>query len=229
MKVLFDANGGRAEGYLAAPAEGRGPGVLVLQEWWGLVPHIEDVCDRFPREGFTALAPYLYPGERTKDPDTAGRLMMALEVPNVAADLRGALDALRAHPTCASSKVGTVGFCLGGQLALFAACLHPDAVGACVDFYGIHPKITPDLGRLQAPVLGLFAEKDEFVPPATVADLSQRLREAGKEHEFHTYPGVGHAFFNDTRRDAYDATAAADAWHRTLRFFRQNVNDSLEA
>jgi carboxymethylenebutenolidase len=224
MQVEFPADGRTAEGHLAIPKSGKGPGVIVIQEWWGLVPHITKLADRFAAEGFTALAPDLYHGRCTTNPDEAGRLMMGLDVPKVAEDLRGAIDFLRARPECSSEKVGTVGFCLGGQLSLFAACVHPDAVGACVDFYGVHPNVKPDVTKLQAPVLGFFAEKDAYVNAQVVQDLDERLTQAGKKHEFKTYAGVDHAFFNDTRPEVYDAKAADDAWRRTIAFFRANLS-----
>jgi carboxymethylenebutenolidase len=212
----------RVRGYLATPASGRGPGVLVIQEWWGLVDHITEVCDRFAREGFVALAPDLYRGESTSDPDAAGRLMMGLEIPRAARDLDGAVQALRAEPGTEGPKVGAVGFCMGGQLALFAATRNP-AIGAVVDFYGIHPNVTLDLSGLQAAVLGIFAEHDTFVPPEAARKLEADLRAAGKRAVCEVYPGVGHAFFNDTRPDVYDAQAAARAWSDTLAFLRAEL------
>lgn len=213
----------RARGYLAKPASGRGPGVLVIQEWWGLVDHVRDLCDRFAREGFVALAPDLYRGESTSDPDAAGRLMLGLEIPRAARDLDGAVKALRDEPGTEGPKVGAVGFCMGGQLALFAACRNP-AIGAVVDFYGIHPKVTLDLAPLQAAVLGIFAEHDAFVPPEAARKLEADLRAAGKRAVCEVYPGVGHAFFNDTRPDVYDAQAAARAWSDTLAFLRAELH-----
>lgn len=224
MKVEFQCGSHRTAGHLAVPKSGRGPGVVVLQEWWGLVPHITELADRFAAEGFTALAPDMYHGRCALSPDEAGRMMMGLDVPKVAEDLRGAIDFLRARPECSSKKVGTVGFCLGGQLSLYAACVHPDAVGACVNFYGVHPNVKPDVTKLKAPVLGFFAEKDAFVNAQVVGELSSRLAAAGKAHEFKTYPAVNHAFFNDTRPDVYDAKAAADSWSRTLAFFRRHLD-----
>jgi carboxymethylenebutenolidase len=224
MQVEFTCGTHRTKGHLAAPKSGKGPGVIVIQEWWGLVPHITQLADRLAAEGFVALAPDLYHGRCTTDPDEAGRLMMGLDVPKVAADLRGAIDFLRARPECSSKKVGTVGFCLGGQLSLFAACVHPDAVGACVNYYGVHPNVKPDLSKLAAPVLGFFAEKDAYVNGPVVKELSDRLTKAGKKHEFKTYPGVNHAFFNDTRPDVYDAKAAADSWAKIVAFFHANLS-----
>ena len=220
--VEFRSNGGTAAGYLATPEGGRGPGVIVLQEWWGLVPHIKDVADRFAREGFVALAPDLFHGERATSPDEAGKLMMALNIEQAEKDLRGAVEYLSGHEATAGDAVGTVGFCMGGVLSLFAASKN-ERVGACVVFYGIHPKVEPDLDALRAPVLGLYAERDQFVPPAAVRELEAQLKERGKAVEMHIYPGTDHAFFNDTRPEVYDPEAAADAWRRTVAFLRQHL------
>jgi carboxymethylenebutenolidase len=223
MLVEFPCDGRSTKGHLAPSKSGRGPGVIVIQEWWGLVPHIVGIADRLASEGFTALAPDLYHGRKAADPDEAGRLMMGLDVPKMAQDLRGAIDHLLAHSACSSKKVGTVGFCLGGQLSLYAACVHPDAVGACVNYYGIHPNVKPEVTKLRAPVLGFFAEKDAYVNAAAVKDLAGRLDAAGKTYEFKTYPGVDHAFFNDTRKEVYDRAAAEDSWERTTAFFRRHL------
>jgi len=218
--VEFPTNGRTTKGYLAKPASGNGPGVLVIQEWWGLVPHIENVCDRFAAEGFTALAPDMYHGETASEPDTAGKLFMALNIAQAEKDLAGAAKYLAGHSS--TSKIGVVGFCMGGQLALFAGCLDKN-IGAIVDFYGIHPNVHPDYARLSGPVLGLFAEKDAFVTPETARGVEAAIKKAGKAVEVHIYPGVDHAFFNDENTAAYDKPAAADAWRRTLAHFRANL------
>jgi carboxymethylenebutenolidase len=222
-RVTFQANGHHTPGYLARPAAGGGPGLIVIQEWWGLVPHIEDLADRYAREGFVALAPDLYHGEKAKGPDQAGKLMMALNIEQAEQDLRGAIQFLRTQPGITGSHVGTVGFCMGGALSLFAASKNPE-VGACVVFYGGHPNVKADLPSLQAPVLGLWAGKDGFVTPQVVAELDRQLTALGKRHEFHTYPHADHAFFNDTRPVVYDKAAAADAWTRTVDFFRRELS-----
>ena len=216
--VSFAANGGAAEGYLAVPDQ-PGPGVLVIQEWWGLVGHIKEVADRFAEAGFTALAPDLFHGEATTSPDAAGKLLMALAVDRAEQDLRGAADHLAT--VASGDSVGVVGFCMGGQLALYAASKSP-RVGACVDFYGVHPNVHPDYEAIRCPVLGLFAEKDGFVNAEAVGKLGGSLAAAGVAHQFHTYPGTDHAFFND-RRPAYDPEASADAWDRVIRLFRENL------
>jgi carboxymethylenebutenolidase len=218
--VEFPSNGRTTQGYLATPAQGKGPGVLVLQEWWGLVGHIKNVCDRFAAEGFSALAPDLYHGQTANEPDEAGKLFMALNIGQAEKDLRGATAFVAQHSSTA--RIGAVGFCMGGQLALFAATLDPN-VGACVNFYGIHPNVKPDYARLSGPVLGLFAEKDQFVNPSVARQMDVEIKGAGKQSEIHIYPGVDHAFFNDERADIYNKPAAEDAWKRTLAHFRAHL------
>ena len=217
--VQFPSNGRTTEGYLATPAQGKGPGVLVLQEWWGLVGHIKAVCDRFAAEGFSALAPDVYHGKTASEPDEAGKLFMALNIGEAEKDLAGAAKFLAGHSS--TKKLGAVGFCMGGQLALFAGCIDPN-IGAVVDFYGIHPNVKPDYSRLSGPVLGLFAEKDAFVTPETAKGVEAAIKKAGKPVEIHIYPGVDHAFFND-ESGAYNKAAAEDAWRRTLAHFRSNL------
>ena len=221
-EIEFASDGDRVKGYLAAPASGRGPGVLVIQEWWGLVEHIRDVCDRFAREGFVALAPDLYRGETASDPDRAGRLMMGLEIPRAARDLDAAVKTLLDQPAVDGPRMGAVGFCMGGQLALFAATRNP-RIGAVVDFYGVHPNVKLDLAGLRAPVLGIFAERDGFVTPAVARKLAADLEAAGKSVRCEIYPGVDHAFMNDSRPDVYAAAAAARGWSQALAFLRAEL------
>jgi carboxymethylenebutenolidase len=218
--VDFPSNGGTTQGYLATPASGKGPGVLVIQEWWGLVPHIKRVADRFAAEGFAALAPDMYHGKTADEPDGAGKLFMALNIAQAEKDLRGAATYLAGQSS--TPKLGAVGFCMGGQLALFAGTVNPN-VGAVVDFYGIHPNVKPDYSKLSGPVLGLFAEKDGFVTPQTAREVDAAIKKAGKSSEIHIYPNVDHAFFNEDNTGAYNKAAADDAWRRTLTFFRQHL------
>lgn len=217
--VEFSSNGNTCQGYLALPASGSGPGVVVLQEWWGLVDHIKDVCDRFAEAGFVALSPDLYHGDSTTSPDDAGKLMMALNIDRTERDMAGAIEYLLGLDATTGARVGTVGFCMGGQLSLYAACVN-DRVGACVDYYGIHPEVHPDLSNLKAPVLGFFAENDAFVTPAVARELEADLKAEGKSVEIHIYPGAEHAFFNDDRPEVYHERLAKDSWTRMLALFR---------
>lgn len=220
--VGFSSNGGTTTGFLAIPQKGTGPGVIVIQEWWGLVDHVKDVCDRFANEGYVALAPDLYHGESTKSPDEAGKLMMALSIDQAEKDLRGAIQYLLNHEATTGARVGVIGFCMGGALALYAASKNAQ-VGACAVFYGIHPNVKPDLPNLQAPVLGIYAERDQFVPPESVRELERQLKELGKSVEIHIYPETDHAFFNDQRPDVYNPKAAEDAWRRVTQFFAKHL------
>jgi carboxymethylenebutenolidase len=221
-KVEFQSNGGQTDGYLAIPKSGSGPGVVVIQEWWGLVDHIKDVCERFAGEGFVALAPDLYHGQIAKSPDEAGKMMMALRIDEAEKDLKGAIDYLLSHESTKGEKVGTVGFCMGGALSLYAATKNLK-VGACVVFYGGHPNVKPDLSNLNSPVLGIYAERDGFVTPELVNQMENQLKSLGKSVDVHIYPGVDHAFFNDARPEVYNAAASADAWRLVIEFLRRNL------
>ncbi|MGH9188056.1 MAG: dienelactone hydrolase family protein [Acidimicrobiales bacterium] len=223
--VELASNGGTAPGYFATPERGAGIPLVVIQEWWGLVPHIEDVCDRFAAEGFAALAPDLFRGEKTTEPDEAGKLMMALNVAQAAKDMSGAVDFLLASDRTRGTKVGVTGFCIGGGLALVLACHRPDAIGACVPFYGLIPweHAEPDWSKLEAPVLGHYAENDGFFGPDKAAELEQKLKDLGKEADLHIHPGCDHAFFNDSRPEVYNAEEARTAWLETLDFLRAHL------
>jgi len=210
------------EGYLSVPSSGSGPGVIVIQEWWGLVPHILAVTDRFAAAGFTALAPDLYRGVRAEDPDEAASLMMALHIGDTSKLLASAIDALIEDPATTGERVGVVGFCMGGQLSLYAACDNWK-IAACIDYYGIHPNVQPVLRELSGPLLGFFAEHDDYAGPDQVHALTEELTLLGKPHEFITYPGTHHAFFNDTR-PAYNKEAADDSWKRAVAFFHESLS-----
>jgi carboxymethylenebutenolidase len=223
--VEFPSNGHIAQGYFAPAASGSGPGIVVIQEWWGLVPHIEDLVDRFAAAGFSALAPDLYHGKTTREPDEAGKLMMAMNLEQAAKDMSGAVDFLAGHPATSSSELGVVGFCMGGGLAMMLATQRPDAIGACVAYYGIIPwdHAQPDWSRLDCAVLGHFAENDTFFTPELARQLQDQLMGLGKDVEFIVHPGCDHAFFNDTRPEVYDEATSLRTWDQTLAFFRDEL------
>jgi carboxymethylenebutenolidase len=218
--VEFTSNGGTAQGYLAVPPGGTGIPLVVIQEWWGLVPHITDVCDRFAGEGFVALAPDLYHGETTTEPDEAGKLMMALNIEQAARDMSGAVD--KVAEVAGRDRVGVTGFCMGGGLALVLATRRPDKVKAVVPWYGLipWPNAEPDWSQLDAKVLGHYAGNDGFFDPAKVAEFQQTLDDLGKEADLHVVEGADHAFFNDTRPEAYHPTAAQECFGETVEFLR---------
>src|SRR4051794_98799 len=216
--VEFPSNGGTGQGYLATPGGGKGPGVVVIQEWWGLVDHIKDLCERFAGEGFMALAPDLYHGTTTAEPDEAGKLMMTLNMEQAAKDMSGAVTYL--DDRSSTPGVGVVGFCMGGGLALLLATQRGDAVKACVPFYGVIPPQgpKPDWWRLSGPIQGHYAENDDFAGPAEVQKLKEQLDSEGKETEFFLYPGTEHAFFNDDRPEVHHEEASDVAWQRMIPF-----------
>ena len=218
--VTFKSNGGTCAGYIAG--EG-GPGIVVIQEWWGLNDHIKDVVDRFAAAGFVAIAPDLYHGESATEPDGAGKLMMALNLAEAGKDMSGAIDLLQQRT--GRTNVGVVGFCMGGGLALVAACQRPDAVAAVAPFYGLIPwaGAQPDWSALAAKVEGHYAANDGYFTPENAAALQAQLRDLGKDATLHVYPDTDHAFFNDTRPEVYDAAASATAWDRTLALFRTTL------
>jgi carboxymethylenebutenolidase len=224
QNVTFPSGGRTAHGYLAVPSTGRGPGVVVIQEWWGLTSHIADVTDRLAAEGFVALAPDLYGGATTHDSDEAGKLMQELPVEDAARDLGGAVDFLLGHEAVTSAKVGAIGFCMGGGFVLVLAAQQGDKIGAAVPFYGVLKEDFPSFADLTAPLLGHFGEQDEMAGPDAVRALAQRIgSESGVQPEFHLYP-AGHAFFNDENHlGTYDPEQAQLAWGRTLEFLRAKL------
>lgn len=224
QNVSFASNGGQAHGYLAKPESGSGPGLVVIQEWWGLDDHIADLVDRFAAEGFVALAPDLFGGKVAHDADEAGALMQALPPDQAARDLGGAVDYLLADEAVTSTKVGAVGFCMGGGFVLQLAAQQGDKIGAAVPFYGVGAGVPDEFSQITAPVQGHYAEQDGFYPVDQArAQEEQMRRETGADVEFFYYP-AGHAFHNDKdRMGTYDAQSAKLAWQRTVEFLKANL------
>jgi len=216
-----ELDGQELTGYLAAPlATEGGPGVVLLQEWWGLNEHIKDVARRIAREGYVVLAPDLYHGQSTTEPDEARKLVMELDQEAAVAEIDAASDFLRGQPMVAGDKVGIVGFCMGGRLALQAGLKDTD-LGAVVAFYGT-PLTAEEAPSMGAPVLGLYGSEDGGIPVPDVEAMGEALDAAGVQNEIQVYEGAEHAFFNDTRA-SYDADAAEDAWTRMLAFFEAEL------
>jgi carboxymethylenebutenolidase len=224
QNVSFPSNGSTAHGYLVLPESGRGPGVVVIQEWWGLTSHIADVADRLAAEGFVVLAPDLFGGPTTHDADEAGRLMQELPVDRAARDLGGAVDYLLGHDAVTSTQIGAVGFCMGGGFVLVLAAQQGDKIGAAVPFYGVLGEDYPSFENLSAPLLGHFGEQDEMATPDHVRELSARIeRQSGRRPDFRSYP-AGHAFFNDQNLiGTYEPEQAAKAWDATIQFLREHL------
>jgi len=212
-------------GYLAEPAHAAGaPGIIVIQEWWGLNGQIRGVADRLAAAGYVALVPDLYRGKSTVEAEEAHHLMTGLNFADAAAqDIRGAVQFLKAR----GGKVGITGFCMGGALTLLAAVHVPEADAAVV-WYGYPPLEYVDAKRIRAPLMGHWGTEDSVFPIGKVDELEKRLREAHVAFEFHRYH-ARHAFANETA-DArnldylkHDAAAAALAWRRTLEFLTTHL------
>ncbi len=218
--IEYPGEGETLTGYLAHPGEGTHPAVVVIQEWWGLNEHIKDVTRRFAREGFVALAPDLYHGAVASEPDEARKLVMELDMAAAVEEIRQAIAFLQAQPSVGSQKVGVVGFCMGGGLALQTA-LAEKGLGAAVAFYG-RPLAEGQATQVKAPILGLYGAQDSGIPASQVQAMEAALDSAGVPNEFHIYEGAGHAFFNDTSSN-YVPDAATDAWSRTLAWFHTNL------
>lgn len=219
MVEYVGEDGETLTGYLARPKTGEAaPGVIVIQEWWGLNEHIKDVTRRLAREGFVALAPDLYHGVVVSEPDEARKLVMELDMAAAIEEIRNAIDYLQAQNFVSGTKVGVVGFCMGGRLSLQTARAEPD-LGAVVAFYG-SPLTPEEVTDVTAPVLGLYGSEDGGIPVSSVRAMEDALKQAGIDTEIQVYEGAGHAFFNDTRQ-SYHPEAAADAWQRTLAWFRR--------
>ena len=198
--------------------------MIVIQEWWGLTDHIVDIADRLATEGFVALAPDLFGGKTTHDSDEAGRLMSELPAEQAAKDLSGAVDFLLDHPAVTSSKVGAVGFCMGGGFVLLLAAQQGDKIGAAVPFYGVGQGVPDQFTGITAPVQGHYAEQDAFYPADEARKQEQQIRqESGAEVQFFYYP-AGHAFHNDQDLlGTYDAESAKLAWQRTVDFLHAKL------
>ncbi|HKY52004.1 MAG TPA: dienelactone hydrolase family protein [Candidatus Limnocylindria bacterium] len=224
--VKFQANGDTVDGYLATPPGGKGPGVIVIQEWWGLNDQVKGVADMFAREGFVALAPDFYRGKGAKigEPDQAQKLMMEFfQANNAAQTARGAASYLSSHAALSGSKVGVIGFCMGGFLAMLVGSVAPDRVAAVVNCYGVGQRM-PDLKPMRGiPLLGIFGGKDHSANADAVAGLERAAKEAGVTFTKHVYPDADHAFLNEQRKDVHRPDDAKDAWGKILSFLKSNV------
>ena len=218
--VHFKANGSSCPAYLSEPADDRThPGLVVIQEWWGLDEHIKDVACRFAEQGYVALAPDLYRGQVTAEPDEAGKLAMNLNQDQAVKDIQGAIAYLKGQTT---GKIGVIGYCMGGGLSLETACVSRD-LSAAVVYYGSNPDPLDRVQSISCPLLGIYAEKDPVISPAQVEQLKQALDQHGKQYDIHIYPGTQHAFFNDMRPEIHDPQASRDAWSKTLTFLGRHL------
>jgi carboxymethylenebutenolidase len=222
-RVTFASkDGSEVGGVIALPLGGdKAPGVVLLQEWWGLNDHIKTFADRFAAAGFVTLAPDLYHGKVTADPDEAGKLMQALDRDRALRDIEGAVRHLLANARC-NGKVGVTGFCMGGAFTISAAATIPE-VSAAVPFYGVPPADKTDYKKLTAPIMGHFATRDQWASVAAAEGVKKALEAHGRSMQIHVYE-ADHAFANDTRPDVYNPEAARLAFDRTVAFLRHHLD-----
>jgi carboxymethylenebutenolidase len=195
--VEFASNGDTAGGFLFVPEQGSGPGVILLQEWWGVDWAMKDVAERMSKAGFVALIPDLYHGELAghDEMDKAAHLMSSMPADRAAKDMNGAVDFLANHEAVTGDGLGVVGFCMGGMLALLLAANRPDTIKAAVPFYGFpQGDMEPDWSSLDAAVRGHMAESDDFFGPEAAKALEKKLQDMGKDVVITVHSGTGHAF-----------------------------------
>jgi len=225
--VEFRSNGSVASGYLVKPRSGSGPGVLVIQEWWGLDSGIKSMADRLGAAGFVALAPDLYHGELAghDEMDKAARLMQSMPAERAGRDMSGAVDYLSSHSAVTTKGIGVVGFCMGGMLSFLIAANRPDKVKALVPFYGFpHGAMEPDWSALSASIRGHMAEHDDYFPPAAARALEAKLRAMGKQVTLTVHPGTGHAFMGPHNAlGTLNAALAEQIWPEVVSFLHEAV------
>lgn len=219
MDIQIQVNQQPVRAYLAVPAGGTGPGVLVLHAWWGLTPFFKTLCDRLAEAGFIALAPDLYHGPTAATVAEAQALIDAADSQQIGDTVMAAKDALLKYDGRSGDGLGVIGFSMGGAWTLVAAAYAPEVVRAAVVFYGV---AMVDFAKMKAKFMGHYSDVDEWEPLEGIQALEAAMKDAGVDGTFHLYPGRAHWFFEDNRPE-YDAAAAGQAWERTLAFFRQTL------
>lgn len=219
--VSFSDGGAAVDGYLATPHDGKThPGVLLIQEWWGIEAHIKELVERMAAYGYVVLAPDLYHGKVAQEPNTAEKEMMALNKEAAVQEVGKGIDYLKGRDDVVAAKIGVVGFCMGGLLAWKVAETQDGAIAAVAPFYGAsyHPT-AEDMAKVTAPALVVWGEKDGSVSPADREHISSLLQQQGKTHKTLLYP-AGHAFMND-KHGAHEPNSAQQAWNELLAWFKQ--------
>jgi carboxymethylenebutenolidase len=220
-RVEFAGDGLIVAAYEARPAgDGPRPALILIHEWWGVTPHIEDVARRYAAEGFLVVAPDLYDGVTTRDADEAARLMAGLSLEKGLASLEVVLEGLRSRADVTS--VGVTGFCMGGTFSLRLAC--EKSLDVAVPFYGDVPEETEFIARLSCPLLFIGGERDAWITTAKMDRLAAALRTYHRDGEVKVYAGASHAFFNDTRPEVFSPADAADAWKTVVAFLKRHLH-----
>jgi carboxymethylenebutenolidase len=224
--VYTDASGTGPQGYLVRPDDDATlrPGIVLIQEWWGIEPHVRDLAQQLAARGFIVLVPDLYHGQIATEPDDAVKLMMLVRsnIERALSEITLALDFLRADAHVRPSSMGLMGFCMGGFLAYKMASRYPH-LAAISPWYGSgYDPSVEDLSKVSAPVLAVYGELDQGIPPAAIERIEKAFTNAGKQITVKVYKGAGHAFLNNTH-GSYNETAAKDAWQLAVEFLKKNL------
>ncbi|MEJ5338976.1 MAG: dienelactone hydrolase family protein [Aquificaceae bacterium] len=229
--ISFKKDGVEVSGYLSEPEFGKGPMVFVFHEWWGLVEHIKDVCDRYAKEGFYAFGIDLYRGKTASDPDNAGKLMQDL-FQNRLSEAEAMVGASIAHfkeqdmgyvPRIGEFMLGATGFCCGGTCTWYFGAKFAGDFKALVPYYGLYSIVPIDFSGIRAPVLAVHAGMDSFIPLSEVTKAIEECNKNKIDAQFLVYAGVDHAFFNNTRPEVYHEEYANDVWEKTIAFFNKHL------
>jgi carboxymethylenebutenolidase len=222
--VQFPDGTATVSGFLATPEKpGRYPALVVIHEWWGLTDWVKEQTQKLADQGYIALAPDLYRGQVTSDPEVAHELMRGLPADRAVSELKAAFAYLAARKDVDRGHIGSIGWCMGGGFSLQLA-IHEPHLSACVVNYGALPTDPNDIQQIYAPVLGSFGADDRGITPADVADFEKTMRGMNRRAYVKVYDGAGHGFENSTNTAAFRPDAAADAWARTLDFLNKALH-----
>ena len=223
MHAFYTSNGRGVDGYLSHPtAPGPWPAMIIVHEWWGLEDHFRELGRRLAREGLVTLVPDLYHGAVASEPEVAARLKTSLNIDAAVTDILGAVPYLRGLPFV-SEKVGVMGFCMGGGLALLAACRSRELAAAVVYFPSIYPD-QDEIGEVACPLLLHYGTADSVTPTSEIERITQALDRNRKAYELFLYEGADHAFVNDRHPEFYNQAATELAWSRTLTFVERHLS-----
>ncbi len=222
--VDLKVNGDNAYAFVAQPDDDvRHPGIVLIQEWWGIEPHIRDLAQKLAAEGFVVAVPDLYHGKIATEPNEAQKMVMMMRgnVDKTAKEIIGALDTLKAMPNVEPKKLGLIGFCVGGFMTWTVASRYSD-LGAVIPFYGSGYDPTPEeVAKVNAPVLAIYGSRDQSTPKAQIEKIERMYKEAGKDITVKVYD-AGHAFLNPDH-GAGNEKAAAEAWPLAVRFLKEHL------
>lgn len=221
--ISYRSDGSTVDGYLARPSDGAAhPGVILIQEWWGIDSHIKDLAERLARQGYIVLAPDIYHGKVVREPDEAQKAMMALNMGNAITEIRHGTEYLQGRDDVSPKKLGLVGFCMGGYLAWNVAEAENGDIAAVAPFYGAgYQPTADDIRKITAPVLAIYGDQDDSVPESHRQHIASQLKQEGKTHKVLVYHG-GHAFMNP-EHGALVQESADHAWAELVAWFKQYV------